>query len=331
MSDASGDAHPIPTPDIRGLGTPDVPGAGAAVTAPRVTRVVLVTGPAGAGRSTAINALEDLGYEAIDNLPIALVRPALELRQPGRGLALGIDARTRDFSSEALIGLMEGLGRDASLQFDLLYVDCSVEALLRRFSETRRRHPLTRADTPHEAVSQEKTLLSEVRDRAEVLIDTSEMSPHDLRAEVARWFAPAAGPRMRVSVQSFSYKRGIPPGLDLVFDARFLRNPHWDPELRARDGHDPAVAAHVADDPNHAPFIAKVGDLVTFLLPAFVTEGKAQASIGFGCTGGQHRSVAIANLMARMLAEAGWDVSIRHWELERRAQRSAADGAGGLT
>jgi RNase adapter protein RapZ len=298
---------------------------------PATTRVVLVTGPAGAGRSTAINALEDLGYEAIDNLPIALVRPALELRQPARGLALGIDARTRDFSANALIGLLEALATDPGLRVDLLYIDCSAEALLRRFSETRRRHPLTRADTPQEAVSQEKALLEDVRDRAELLIDTSEMSPHDLRAEVARWFAPAAGSRMRVSVHSFSYKRGIPPGLDLVFDVRFLRNPHWEPDLRARDGHDPEVAAHVAGDPRHGPFLDKVTDLVQFLLPAFVTEGKAQASIGFGCTGGRHRSVAIADHMARLLAEEGWDVSIRHWELERRAQRGASDGAGGLT
>ena len=294
------------------------------------TRVVLVTGPAGAGRSTAINALEDLGYEVIDNLPIALARPALDLRQPGRGLALGIDARTRDFSSQALLGLLDALGEEPTLETDLLYVDCSAEALLRRFSETRRRHPLTRSDTPREAVAEEKAMLADVRERAEVLIDTSEMSPHDLRAEVARWFAPTPGPRMRVSVQSFSYKRGVPPGLDLVFDARFLRNPHWDPDLRVRDGLDPAVSSYVAQDPNFVPFMTKTQDLVDFLLPAFVIEGKAQASIGFGCTGGQHRSVAIVDQMASSLAQAGWDVSIRHWELERRAQWRAADGAGGL-
>lgn len=292
-------------------------------------RVVLVTGPSGAGRSTAINALEDLGYEAIDNLPLRLVDAVVANPQGERGIALGIDARTRDFSAEALGLMLDDLAQRPGMRAELLYLDCSVEALLRRFSETRRRHPLGRADTPREAVEVEKAMLVDLGARADVLIDTSEMSPHDLRAEVGRWFAPCTGAALRVSVQSFSYKRGVPPGLDLVFDTRFLRNPHWVPALRAQDGRASSVADYVAADPNHDTFFLKVCDLVEFLLPAFVAEGKTQLSIGFGCTGGQHRSVATAERLAAALAQGGWDVSKRHWEIDRRAAIASHREAGG--
>lgn len=292
-------------------------------------QVVLVTGPAGAGRSTAINALEDLGYETIDNLPMPLIADALAGARGNRGMAFGIDTRTRAFTAAALLGLLDRLEADPRLSPQLLYLDCSVEALLRRFSETRRRHPISRADTPREAVEHEKALLADLRDRAMVLIDTSEMTPHDLRAEIGRWFDPSTGRLLRVSVQSFSYKRGVPPGLDMVFDVRFLRNPHWDPSLRAQTGREPAVAAYIGQDPRYAEFFQRIQDLVSFLLPAFVEEGKTQLSIGFGCTGGQHRSVATAEHMARVLAEGGWDVSKRHWELDRRAAGRAALDVGG--
>lgn len=281
-------------------------------------RLVLVSGPSGAGRSTAIHALEDLGYEVIDNLPLSLVPRLLDGPPLARPLALGIDVRNREFSTAAFLDLIDRpAGREA--RAELLYLDCSAEVLVRRYSETRRRHPLAPAERPAEGVEREIDLLRDIRARAEVLIDTTEMTPHDLRAEIARWFAPEAAGALAVSVQSFSYKRGLPSGMDMVFDCRFLRNPHWHGALRPLDGRDERVAAYVEADPRFDPFFVKMRDLLLDLLPAYVAEGKTHLAIGFGCTGGQHRSVAVAEKLAKALAEAGWQVSKRHRELERRA------------
>lgn len=282
-------------------------------------RIVLVTGPSGAGRSTAIHALEDMGYEVIDNLPLSLVERLTDGPGHGRPIALGLDVRNRDFNATALIELIDRLTRNPAVGIEVLYLDCSPTELIRRYSQTRRRHPLALADTPEDGIAREIDLLAPVRVRADHLIDTTEMTPHDLKADVARWYARGEAPRLSVSLQSFSYKRGLPRGLDMVFDVRFLANPHWVPALRDRDGRDPAVLAHVRSDPRFAEFYAKLADLLHFLLPAQLQEGKAHLSIGFGCTGGQHRSVAMVELMARHLAEAGWPVSKRHRELERRS------------
>ena len=294
-------------------------------------RFVLVTGPSGAGRSTAIAALEDMGYETIDNLPLTLVPRLIEGPPIGRPIALGLDVRNRDFNATALIELIDELTRDPRVSLEVLYLDCAPAELVRRYGETRRRHPMAPDDTPAEGVEREGDLLAPIRVRADHLIDTTEMSPHDLKAELAIWFAPQGARRLAVSVQSFSYKRGLPRGVDMVFDCRFLKNPYWVPALRNLDGRDPAVAAHVAADPRHAAFIRKVTDLLLLLLPAQLDEGKAHLTIGFGCTGGQHRSVAVAEEMGKALAEAGWPVSKRHRELERRAAAlpAAKAGAGG--
>ncbi len=287
-------------------------------------RLVLVTGPSGAGRSTAINALEDLGYEVIDNLPLSLVPRLLDGPPLARPLALGIDVRTRDFSAAALIEMIDRLTRVPDVAPEVLYLDCAPNTLIRRYSETRRRHPLAPAEQPALGIAREIDLLAPIRARAEVLIDTSDMSPHDLRAEIARWFDTGTSARLAVSVHSFSYKRGIPRGVDVVFDCRFLRNPYWDETLRPLNGQDPAVAAHVASDPRFDPFFAKVWDLVTLMLPAQLQEGRTHVAIAFGCTGGQHRSVAMTEKLAATLAEAGWQVSKRHRELERRASASGS-------
>ncbi|SHM46853.1 UPF0042 nucleotide-binding protein [Roseovarius litoreus] len=290
---------------------------------PIASRLVLVTGPSGAGRSTAIRALEDMGYEAIDNLPLSLL-PRLV---PGAGvekpLALGIDARNRDFSTTALIEAVDRMEAPGGAPVQLLYVDCDAEVLLRRFSETRRRHPLAPAESPGVGIAREFDLLKPIRARADILIDTSELSPHDLRAELEQWFAPQGQSRLAVSVHSFSYKRGVPRGLDMVLDCRFLRNPYWDEALRTLDGRDMRVSGYVAQDPRFAAFRDKVVDLVQLLLPAYEAEGKAYLAIGFGCTGGQHRSVAMAETLAAALAKGGWPVSIRHRELERRGATEA--------
>lgn len=282
-------------------------------------RLLLVTGPSGAGRSTSIDALEDLGYEVIDNLPLRLVPRLIEGAPLERPIALGLDVRNRDFNVTALIELIDTLTRDPRVALQVLYVDCAPSELIRRYSQTRRRHPLAPAETPAEGIAREIDLLAPIRVRADHLIDTSEMSPHDLKAELAQWFGQKGASRMAVSLQSFSYKRGLPRGVDMVFDCRFLRNPYWEAGLRDLDGRDAAVAGHVAGDPLFAEFFDRVNGLVQFLLPASVAEGKAHLSIGFGCTGGQHRSVAVAEMLGKALAEAGWAVSKRHRELERRA------------
>lgn len=294
----------------------------AALVAPK--RMVMVTGPSGAGRSLTISALEDLGFEAIDNLPLSLIPHLLEGPPLPRPLALGVDVRNRDFSADALIELVDRYHRAPGVDAELLYLDCDTDTLVRRYSETRRRHPLSPDDTPLTGIVNEKALLVAVRERADVLIDTSELTPHQLRAELARWFAPQTGLPMVLSVQSFSYKRGIPRGVDMVFDCRFLSNPHWQPDLRDRDGRDAGVVAHIEADPRFAPFFERVHDLVASLLGAYVDEGKASLTIAFGCTGGRHRSVALAEGLAKMLAKDGWRVSKRHRELERQGSAEPA-------
>ena len=287
-------------------------------------RLVLVTGPSGAGRSTAINVLEDLGFEAIDNLPLSLIPRLLDgtAERPGP-LALGLDVRNRDFSATNVIELIDRLTRDPVYAPEVLYLDAQPDVLVRRYGETRRRHPLEPDGSPIEGVTAEIDLLAPIRARADVLVDTSDLSPHDLKAELTRWFAPRAGHQLSVSLHSFSYKRGVPRGVDMMFDCRFLANPHWEEGLRARDGRDPLVQRYVTQDPHYAEFFRRVYELIRFQLPRHVAEGKTHLAVGFGCTGGQHRSVTLTEKMAAALAEAGWPVSIRHRELERRAAASS--------
>ena len=284
---------------------------------PTGPHVLLVTGPSGAGRSTAINALEDVGFEVIDNLPLSLLPRLLDGARTG-ALALGLDVRNRDFSTNALIEAIDSLTRAMGHAVQVLYLDADDDTLVRRYSETRRHHPLAPAGPPLAGIAAEKELLGPIRSRADVLIDTSDLTPHELRAEIERQFAAGQGKLLGLSVQSFSYKRGLPRGLDMVFDCRFLRNPHWDPALRALDGRDPRVATYVAADPRYDAYMTQVKGLIDLVLPAHKDEGRAHLSIGFGCTGGQHRSVVLAESLAASLAQDGWPVSSRHREMERR-------------
>ncbi|QIE47618.1 RNase adapter RapZ [Pseudohalocynthiibacter aestuariivivens] len=281
--------------------------------------IVLVTGPSGAGRTTAIRTLEDMGYEAIDNLPLSLLPRLIGEPAPTQSLVLGVDTRNREFSTHALIEAIDSLDKLSGVPVQLLYIDCNADVLLRRFSETRRRHPMAPDESPRAGIERELDLLGPIRARADLLIDTSSFSPHDLRAELAHWFGPKTGRRLAVSVQSFSYKRGLPRSADIVLDCRFLRNPYWEPSLRSLDGRAPEVAAYVAEDPLYASFQRQLSELAFLLLPAYEDEGKSYLSIALGCTGGQHRSVAMAESLTATLAERGWQVSTRHRELERRA------------
>ncbi|MEM6340347.1 MAG: RNase adapter RapZ [Pseudomonadota bacterium] len=287
-------------------------------------RLVLVTGPSGAGRSSAIHVLEDLGYETIDNMPLRLIRPLLEDPATDRPLALGMDPRNRHFSITAVTDALGQIAGVPGLVPELLYLDCATDVLLQRFSETRRRHPLAEEDRVEAGIQRELQLLNPLKARADVLIDTTALNVHQLRAEVEHWFAPEAATTLAVSIQSFSYKRGLPRSVDMVFDCRFLRNPYWEPALRSLTGQDAAVRDHIATDPRAQAFETKIRDLLLFLLPAHREEGKSHLSVAFGCTGGQHRSVAMAETLSAALAEAGWQVSTRHRELDRHKRNEGA-------
>ena len=286
-----------------------------------------MSGPAGAGRSTAIGALEDLGFEAIDNLPISFLPRLFAGGDLERSVVIGIDPRNRDFSVERMLAALGEVEAAAGRAPVLVYLDCDAVTLLERYSETRRRHPLSPHETAAIGIERELALLEPLRARADVLIDTRRMSPHELRAEMGRQFGEekAASGELAVTLQSFSYKRGLPRGADMVVDVRFLKNPHWEPRLRPLDGRDPAVSAFVEADPACAPFYMRLTELLKFLLPAYQAEGKSYFGLGLGCTGGRHRSVAMAEKLAKTLAGDGWRVSIRHRDLERVAGSADPD------
>lgn len=290
--------------------------------------LVMITGPSGAGRSTAINALEDLGYEAIDNMPLSLLEPLLKNAPLNRPLALGFDTRNRDFSGAELIELIERLTARTDINLEVVYLDCRPEVLVQRFSETRRRHPMAPAETPADGIAVDIDLLMPIRSRANILIDTSDLTPHELRAEIARWFQPKDALTLAITVQSFSYKRGVPRGIDMVFDVRFLQNPYWEPTLRPFNGRDTPVQDYVKADPRFEEFFHHLLEMVLLLLPGYLAEGKSHLSIGFGCTGGQHRSVTLAETLSMALEERGWQVSKRHRELERTGGGAPASDKG---
>lgn len=300
---------------------PDPPGAASGGAGPLV---VIVTGMSGAGRSTAINVLDDLGYEPLNNFPLALLETVIApaAAGPARRIAFGIESRTRGFSTRALMSSLDLLRSNYGIGALLVFLDCADDVLIARFSQTRRRHPLAPAEDPATGVARERAILDEVRARADLVIDTTELTPHDLKREISARFGQGMAAGLAVSVQSFSFKRGAPHEADMVLDCRFLRNPYWDEELRALDGSDARIQSFVSDDPLYAPFFAKLSDLTLMLLPAYKAEGKAYFSIALGCTGGRHRSVAVAEALAREIEAAGWTVALRHRELGRRmAQR----------
>ncbi|MEL6198326.1 MAG: RNase adapter RapZ [Pseudomonadota bacterium] len=298
--------------------------------------IVIVAGLSGAGRSTAINAFEDLGYEAVDNLPLSLIETlVLDGPPAGRPIALGIASATRGFSPSALRDVMVALRARLALgRVLLLFLDCDDTVLSRRFSETRRRHPLAPAEDVETGILRERGLIEDLRDFADILIDTTTLSPHDLKHEIGRRFGPAAGvegsvaPGLAVTVNSFSYRRGVPPGCDVVMDVRFLRNPYWVEDLRDRDGRDVAVQAHVIDDPRYEGFFEGLVALLLLLLPAYVDEGKVYFSVALGCTGGRHRSVCVAERLSQRLHAAGWPAAVRHRELERMKPPAVTTSVG---
>lgn len=291
-------------------------------------QLAIVTGMSGAGRTSSLKALEDIGFEAIDNLPIPMIerfiRPEDGLE---RDLAIGLDSRTRDFGPRRLVSLVERLSAaNPSVTVSLVYFDCDDEILQQRFTETRRRHPLA-ADRPVlDGVAAERALLEPLKPAATLVIDTTRLALADLKRLLAGHFsASVQRSAPTINCVSFAYRHGLPREADLVFDVRFLRNPHYDPELRPLTGLDPAVQAHIQGDPDFAAFEGALQALLEPLLPRYQAEGKSYLTIALGCSGGKHRSVFLVERLAGTLRAAGYEVSTAHRELASRYAAPARD------
>jgi len=276
-----------------------------AVAAP--LRIVLLTGMSGGGKSTAIKALEDSGWFCIDNLPVLLVPKLLELVVHGLSdevhrLALVIDAREERYLDRTPAAVDEV--RRAGHKLEVVFLDCADDALLRRFSETRRRHPLSPEGTVADGIVLERTLLSALRGIADLVIDTTRMNVHELRDQItARFGAAADADQLNLTLVSFGYRNGIPPASDLVFDVRFLPNPYFVEGLKPHPGNDPRVSGWVLERTQTQEFLERLESLLAFLLPQYKAEGKSYLTVSIGCTGGRHRSVALADELARRLTE----------------------------
>jgi len=286
--------------------------------------MLLVTGMSGAGRTSALKALEDLGFEAIDNVPLALLKSLVQPIQPSFGapgltrpLAIGIDIRTRDFGADAFVAELDRLTAEHGIDAKVLFVDCDDDELRRRYDETRHRHPLA-ADRPvADGIAHERRMVSGLRDRADIAVDTTGLGPGQLKRILKGHFAPEAADRLSVFVTSFAYRRGLPREADLVFDVRFLANPHYDPQLKPLSGQDGAVADFISGDADFETFFNALTGLLAPLVPRYAAEGKSYLTIAFGCTGGRHRSVFVAERLARWLEERGQHVHLLHRDMDR--------------
>ncbi|WP_353198131.1 RNase adapter RapZ [Sandarakinorhabdus sp.] len=308
----------------RALASHGLPGTSRGVSQP----ILIISGLSGAGKSTVLRALEDAEHEVVDNLPLSLL-DALIAGVAGRPLALGIDTRTRAFDPTALAARVAAL-RDAGRDVRLIFLDCADDVLIRRFSETRRRHPLSLDRPAIDGIIAERDLLMPLRRWADLVIDTTELSVTDLRARVAERFG-GLSPGLTVTILSFGFAAGLPRDADLVLDVRFLANPHWNVALRPLTGEDDRVAAFVAADPLYAATLTKFDDLIRTLLPGYAREGKAYLTIAIGCTGGRHRSVATARDLAARLVAAGQPVALVHRDIAKLAGDAAVVAGAPLT
>lgn len=277
-------------------------------------RAVLVTGLSGAGKASAMKALEDLGYETIDNLPLSLLTAVLspEAARTAQGIAINVDSRSRGFSPEQFLRRLAMLRERPHLDLQVLFMDCAEVVLAQRYTETRRMHPMAQGRPVNDGIALEQQLMSDIRDEADEVIDTTLISTNDLKRLVAGRFPLDEQQGLTVAVMSFSFKKGLPREADLVLDVRFLDNPHWVLELRPGTGRDPAVAAHIVADPAFAEFDERVTGMLGFLVPLYRREGKSYLTIAFGCTGGRHRSVFMAERVGRVLRESGHRVTVIH-------------------
>ncbi|MGB5078509.1 MAG: RNase adapter RapZ, partial [Sphingorhabdus sp.] len=278
--------------------------------------------------------LEDIGWEAVDNFPIRLDGPLLDIPgaegrdTPKVPLALGFDSRTRGFNAEALIRQIKQLRKRPDLSIMTLFLDCTGIEIERRYSETRRRHPLAQDRPAMDGIAQERMMMEPLRRWAETVIDTSKLSANDLQNDIRQRFSSEATPHATITITSFGYSRGVPHNADMVFDMRFLRNPHWDNDLRPLTGLDKAVSNYVEADPAFLEAVNKIRDLILYLLPLYDAQGKAYVNIAFGCTGGRHRSVHVAEQFGKWLRDAGFSPTVTHRNLTSRPV-DALEGAAG--
>lgn len=290
--------------------------------------ILLVTGLSGAGKSTVLKTLEDLRWEVVDNLPLSLLDRLLDAPRP-RGvaeaeqpLAIGLGPRTRDFDPERVVASVRALQERHGWQIGTLFLDCSDAELERRYAETRRRHPLAADHPAIDGIAEERELLAPLRAWASRLIDTSNLSAHALAGEIRTLFSGEDGGEPTLQVMSFGFSRGLPRHADLVFDMRFLRNPHWDPALRPGTGLDPDVAAYVAADPAYEAAVSRIEELIGLLLPRYQAEGKSYVTVAIGCTGGRHRSVHVTERVAQWLRGHGFSPTVVHRDLATAPQDS---------
>lgn len=286
-------------------------------------RVVLLSGMSGAGLSTTLKVFEDIGYEAVDNLRLGLI-PALihDNHEASAALAVAVDTRNANFTVEDLLRITREVAENPDLEVKLVFLECSDEALQRRFTETRRRHPLAVDRPVTDGIRREREMLWPLRNEADHVIDTSLLSIHDLRRLIIGHYRIDNAVGLTLFITSFSYRHGVPREADLVFDARFLTNPHWDTQLRPLTGKDEAVANYIKRDADYYEFMQHMAQLLIPLLPRYQQEGKSYLTIGIGCTGGRHRSVLVTEELATILAVHGYIVGIGHRDLDRSANKA---------
>ena len=284
-------------------------------------RIVIVSGLSGAGKSSVLKILEDSGFEVIDNLPLSVLPQVIADTADNSHVAIGVDARTRDFNCEKLCHLYSEIKKDANIAEKIVFLDCDDEHLLRRFTETRRSHPLAKNKKLSDGISQERTLLMPLRKKSDLIIDTTDLKISQLRTMIESEINAASTKEIVISVLSFSYREGLPREADLVFDVRFLRNPYYDPTLRPLTGKDPAIGAYIEQDADYSAFFKRLTEFIAPLLPRFMQEGKSRLTIAIGCTGGKHRSVYIAEQLYKwLLLQKKCIVTLTHRELDRIKQ-----------
>jgi len=281
---------------------------------PSLPRLLLVTGMSGAGKSTVLDALEDMGWDCVDNLPTALLDEFVHGERAARQrmpVAVGMDVRSRGFDAKSLPALLKSI---EGVTPEILYLDCAGAELMRRFDETRRRHPLAPDRPAEDGIARERGVTAPLRQFADVVLDTTDLSPVELREALLHRYGGAVDQPI-LTLASFGFARGISRAADVVFDMRFIANPHWIDELRPLTGEDGQVQAYVAQDPAWGPIMNQIESLLSALIPRYWAAGKSYLTVAFGCTGGRHRSVAAAVEMAKRLRSAGFSPIVRHRDL----------------